>query len=401
MMREGNGVMRLNVIDLFCGAGGMSLGLEQAGFNIVAAMDNWDSAVDCYKNNFQGHVVHKQDLSDWREVMRIIQDTKCDMIVGGPPCQDFSEAGDRVEGDRAELTKSFAKIVAKKHPRYFIMENVPAAQKSKAYKSARAIFKRAGYGLTEVVLDASLCGVPQRRKRFFCIGSLRDKNRFLIKMLLANQSDLPMTVRDYLKDEFPFEYYYRHPRTYGRKAIFSVDEPAPTMRGINRPLPKTYKKHSSDCADPRECAIRSLDYRERARIQMFPTTYKWTQQSSINDQMVGNAVPVGLAKYVGNCLLKFIHNGNEGVPLNFTEWLCKNMHLRKEAAGDNLSRYRRAKKILSGNKYDEFSIEEALISTKEFQGLSKSIQNHLRRACELHCAYLRYLNKKQEGQNEK
>jgi hypothetical protein len=117
--------------------------------------------------------------------------------------------------------------------------------------------------------------------------------------------------------------------------------------------------------------------------------------------MVGNAVPVGLAKYVGNCLLKFIHNGNEGVPLNFTEWLCKNMHLRKEAAGDNLSRYRRAKKILSGNKYDEFSIEEALTSTKEFQGLSKSIQNHLRRACELHCAYLRYLNKKQEGQNEK
>ena len=397
MMEEEKGVMKLNVIDLFCGAGGMSLGLKQAGFNIVAAMDNWDAAVDCYKANFQGHVVYKQDLSDWREVMRVIQDIKCDMIVGGPPCQDFSEAGDRVEGDRAELTKSFAKIVAKKHPRYFIMENVPAAQKSNAYKTARAIFKRAGYGLTEVILDASLCGVPQRRKRFFCIGSLQNKNRFLTKMLLANQSDLPMTVRDYLKDEFSFEYYYRHPRTYGRKAIFSVDEPAPTMRGINRPLPKTYKKHEADCADPKTNDIRALNYKERARIQMFPATYMWTQQSSVNDQMVGNAVPVGLAEYVGNCLLKFMHTGNAGVPLNFTEWLCRNMRICKDAAGDNLSRYRRAKRILAHVKYAECDIEKVLKASSEFQRLSKSIQNHLTRACELHCAYLCYLNKKKEN----
>ena len=395
MMSEENGVMSLNVIDLFCGAGGMSLGLKQAGFNIVAAMDNWDSAVDCYKNNFQGHVVHKQDLSDWREVMRIIQDTKCDMIVGGPPCQDFSEAGDRVEGDRAGLTKSFAKIVAKKHPRYFIMENVPAAQKSKAYKAARAIFKRAGYGLTEVVLDASLCGVPQRRKRFFCIGSLRDKNRFLIKMLLANQSDLPMTVRDYLKDEFQFEYYYRHPRTYGRKAIFSVDEPAPTMRGINRPLPKTYKKHEADCADPKTNDIRALNYKERARIQMFPADYKWSSQNTANDQMVGNAVPVGLANYVGRCLLEYIKTGDSGIPLSFTEWLQRNQHIQKAAAGDNLSRYRRAKRILGNEKYEELDIENALLKSEAFKELSKSIQNHLRRACVLHCAYLQYLKKKE------
>lgn len=389
------GKQSVNVIDLFCGAGGMSLGLKQAGFNIIAAMDNWDAAVDCYKANFQGHMVYKQDLSDWREVMRVIQDIKCDMIVGGPPCQDFSEAGDRVEGDRAELTKSFAKIVAKKHPRYFIMENVPAAQKSNAYKTARSIFKRAGYGLTEVVLDASLCGVPQRRKRFFCIGSLQNKNRFLTKMLLANQSDLPMTVRDYLKDEFSFEYYYRHPRTYGRKAIFSVDEPAPTMRGINRPLPKTYKKHEADCADPKTNDIRALNYKERARIQMFPADYKWSSQNTANDQMVGNAVPVGLANYVGRCLLEYIKTGDSGIPLSFTEWLQRNQHIQKAAAGDNLSRYRRAKRILGNEKYEELDIENALLKSEAFKELSKSIQNHLRRACVLHCAYLQYLKKKE------
>ena len=394
-MEEEKGVVKLNVIDLFCGAGGMSLGLKQAGFNIIAAMDNWDAAVDCYKANFQGHMVYKQDLSDWREVMRVIQDIKCDMIVGGPPCQDFSEAGDRVEGDRAELTKSFAKIVAKKHPRYFIMENVPAAQKSNAYKTARSIFKRAGYGLAEVVLDASLCGVPQRRKRFFCIGSLQNKNRFLTKMLLANQSDLPMTVRDYLKDEFSFEYYYRHPRTYGRKAIFSVDEPAPTMRGINRPLPKTYKKHESDCADPKTNDIRALNYKERARIQMFPADYKWSSQNTANDQMVGNAVPVGLANYVGRCLLEYIKTGDSGIPLSFTEWLQRNQHIQKAAAGDNLSRYRRAKRILGNEKYEELDIENALLKSEAFKELSKSIQNHLRRACVLHCAYLQYLKKKE------
>ena len=389
------GKQSVNVIDLFCGAGGMSLGLKQAGFNIIAAMDNWDAAVDCYKSNFQGHMVYKQDLSDWREVMRVIQDIKCDMIVGGPPCQDFSEAGDRVEGDRAELTKSFAKIVAKKHPRYFIMENVPAAQKSNAYKTARSIFKRAGYGLTEVVLDASLCGVPQRRKRFFCIGSLQNKNRFLTKMLLANQSDLPMTVRDYLKDEFSFEYYYRHPRTYGRKAIFSVDEPAPTMRGINRPLPKTYKKHEADCADPKTNDIRALNYKERARIQMFPADYKWSSQNTANDQMVGNAVPVGLANYVGRCLLEYIKTGDSGIPLSFTEWLQRNQHIQKAAAGDNLSRYRRAKRILGNKTYEELDIENILLKAAAFKELSKSIQNHLRRACVLHCAYLRYLKKKE------
>ena len=85
----------MNAVDLFCGAGGMSLGLKQAGFNIVAAIDNWDAARDCYTENFPDHKFFKQDLQNWQEVARIIKSFQCDIIVGGPPCQDFSEAGSR------------------------------------------------------------------------------------------------------------------------------------------------------------------------------------------------------------------------------------------------------------------------------------------------------------------
>ena len=162
----------MNAVDLFCGAGGMSLGLKQAGFNIVAAIDNWDAARDCYTENFPDHKFFKQDLQNWQEVARIIKSFQCDIIVGGPPCQDFSEAGDRVEGERAELTKCFAQIVYEVRPDYFIMENVPAAQKSNAYSNAREIFKKAKYRLTEIVIDASLCGVPQRRRRFFFVSAV-------------------------------------------------------------------------------------------------------------------------------------------------------------------------------------------------------------------------------------
>ena len=135
----------MKVIDLFSGAGGMSLGFLQAGYDIVAAVDNWDQAVKCYSSNFQNHIAYKMDLSDWKGVVRKFIDSKYDIVIGGPPCQDFSEAGDQIEGDRAALTTSFARIIAKLRPKFFVMENVPLALKSNAYRAARGILKRAKY----------------------------------------------------------------------------------------------------------------------------------------------------------------------------------------------------------------------------------------------------------------
>lgn len=374
----------------------MSLGFTRAGYDIKAGVDNWPQAIECYSQNFPGHLAHRMDLQNWKSVVEKFQNDRFDVVIGGPPCQDFSEAGEQIEGDRANLTKNFARIVAKLRPNYFVMENVPRARLSNAYKTARGVFKRAKYGLTEIVLDASLCGVPQRRKRFFCIGSLKHKNGFLEKMLLACQSDLPMTLREYLGDELGLRYYYRHPRTYARRAVYSIDEPAPTVRGCNRPMPATYRKHPDDIVDPIIAGVHALTFKERARIQMFPTDYKWSSQSQANDQMVGNAVPVGLAEYVGTCLRKFLEGGDREVPLSFVEWQRKFKRLRIDAACDNLSRYRRARRMLLSVKGEDAEFLPVLIGTVEYNALSQSIKNHLHRACELHAEYTHYVKELQK-----
>ena len=217
----------------------MSLGFQKAGFDILAGFEHWNVAISCYKRNFI-HPVEDVDLSNVELSVQTIKKYSPDIIIGGPPCQDFSGAGNRVEGDRANLTVSYAEIIKEILPKYFVMENVERAASSEAYKKARIIFKEAGYGLTEKVLDASLCGVPQKRKRFFCIGFKNGHDSFLDGLLSTNQSVFPLTVREYFQKEnydLPMEYYYRHPRSYKRRGIFSVDEPSPTIRGVNRPKP--------------------------------------------------------------------------------------------------------------------------------------------------------------------
>lgn len=160
--------MAVRTVDLFCGCGGLSLGFQNCGYEIVGAFDFWQPAIDCYNTNFN-HRAAILDLSKKNTALKAIRELKPEVIIGGPPCQDFSSAGERKEGDRANLTVSFAKIVKSLKPKYFVMENVSRAQSSAAYNEARALFKAAGYGLTEQVLDASKCGVPQKRKRFFVL----------------------------------------------------------------------------------------------------------------------------------------------------------------------------------------------------------------------------------------
>ena len=200
-------------------------------------LDNWSVAVQNYNHNFE-HICIKEDLSNESKIVSILQEIGINFIVGGPPCQDFSQAGKREELDRASLTESFAKIISLVKPVVFLMENVERAQKSQAYSRARKIFKDSGYGLTEIVLDASLCGVPQKRKRFFIFGFLGEKDCFWEAEFKSHLSSKPMTLKDYFGESLGFEYYYRHPRNYSRRAVFSIYEPAPTMRGINRPIPK-------------------------------------------------------------------------------------------------------------------------------------------------------------------
>lgn len=370
----------LRSVDLFAGCGGLSKGFENAGYHIVAAFDNWAPALECYRLNFD-HTACKLDLSDVETSVRSIESYAPDIIIGGPPCQDFSHAGKRVESTRASLTDSYAQIVEAIRPRYFVMENVDRAQNSNAYHQARTIFKRAGYGLTERVLLASRCGVPQRRKRFFCIGALEEDDGWLEEILESHLLDKEMTVRDYLGDTLDTEFYYRHPRNYNRRAVFSIDEPAPTMRGVNRPIPEGYPGHPKD-ACPIGPKVRPLTTLERSLIQTFPADYHWTGTKTAKEQMIGNAVPVNLASYVANALREYIQSRPDQVEANarFREWLMDERGVSSRVASDISSRMNRAVDMVGRMFVSSDAYIDKLEASESFTALSKGVQSQIRGA---------------------
>lgn len=299
----------MKVIDLFSGCGGLSLGFQNAGYEILAAFDNWKPAVEVYKENFS-HPIYSIDLSS-PEVIEDVKQYNADIIIGGPPCQDFSSAGKRDETlGRADLTIHFADIVSKVKSKWFIMENVEQIVKSQTLKTAKEILKKANYGLSQVVLNANLAGVPQNRKRFFLLGELNGKDNTIEYFLHQNINKTPMSVFDYLGNSLKTEYYYRHPRSYQRRGVFSIYEPSPTIRGVNRPIPPNYQFHKGDKIKDLS-KVRPLTTKERALIQTFPDNFSFFGTKSVMEQMIGNAVPVKLANYVAQQFFEYTKSENK------------------------------------------------------------------------------------------
>lgn len=378
----------MRTIDLFAGCGGLSLGFQNAGFDIVAAFEFWDVAADCYEKNFS-HPVFRMDLSDTKEAVKVIKRLNLEIIIGGPPCQDFSHAGKRIEAGRAVLTESYAEIVKTVKPPYFVMENVDRAANSAAFSNARTVFKEAGYGITQITLDASLCGVPQKRKRFFCIGALNKPDDFARKYLENRISGKETTLRDCFGETLDFEYYYRHPRNYSRRAIFSIDEPAPTMRGVNRPVPKGYPGHPND-ACPLNNSIRALTTLERALIQTFPADFKWCGNKTDMEQMIGNAVPVKLAEFVGIGLKAAIEDSYkmDFADNSFASWLVTEQSYSERTVRDTISRIKRADKIWHINGQPSALYLYELQQSPDFNNLSTSVRSQIKRATVLYYTYL-------------
>lgn len=299
----------LKAVDLFSGCGGMSLGFAQAGFNVLAAFDNWKPAVEVYRENFE-HPIFQQDLSDVDAAETAIRPYSPDLIFGGPPCQDFSTAGHQDEdGGRAILSIAFARIVADLQPQWFVMENVATIKNSKSFSKACDLYRQAGYGITCQVLDAAYCHVPQARKRMFIIGGLGEKDSFLSNALEQGLTKTPMTIRDYLGDSLGIDNYFRVPTNYNRRGVFSIDEPSMTIRAVDRPIPPGYKGHPNDSAPISE--VRTLTPKERSYIQTFPRDFIFLGSKSDINTMIGNAVPVNLAEYVATTLRNYI-SGKEG-----------------------------------------------------------------------------------------
>ena len=258
-----------------------------------------------------------------------------------------------------------------------------------AWATARWRLSTAGYGLTQLTLDASLYHVPQLRKRTFLIGRLGQDDDFLDADVLDERSDQPLTVRGYLGDEFGVEYYYRHPRHWGRRAIYSIDEPAATIRSTNRPIPPKYKQHALDAA-PIE-GVKPLNCFQRARLQTFLPDFAFDHSLAPFeiDLMVANAVPIGVAEVLATCISEFEESNDSTVERDFRAWLRETQSYTPRSAGNVVSRLRRVRRMIGSEarSHEMRDAVHALEKVPEFASLSASVRSQLRRAIVLHSEF--------------
>ncbi|WP_083860547.1 DNA cytosine methyltransferase [Chromobacterium haemolyticum] len=376
----------MRVVDLFAGCGGLSKGLENAGCELTLAVENWEAARKVYEENFD-HPALNLDLSGVKEATKVIAKECPDMIVGGPPCQEFSFAGSRVEGPRARLTIHFAEIIDSVKPKWFVLENVQGIRNSATWIEARKILEDAGYGITESVLNAAYFGVPQKRRRFFAIGCLGETHDFLVDQLEAKQSEEPLTVRQYVGDEFGIDFYYRHPRNWGRRGVFSLDEASPTIRSTNRNVPPGYFSHPEDAGSHLEA--RALTTAERARVQTFERTFTFLGTDTAQNTMIANAVPVKLAEHIAITILRHEKEQAMYSDLAFRKWLASSQHYTPRTAGNIVSRLKRASRILHTDKLsiDPLDVIHALERSGEFVNLPSSVKSQIKKAIRLHADF--------------
>lgn len=380
----------MRLIDLFSGCGGLSKGFENAGFEGVLAVEYWEPARKVYEMNF-AHPVLNLDLSGVNEVSKIIDVFKPEIIVGGPPCQEFSIAGDRKEGARAELTINFANIIKNVRPKWFVMENVPRTQKSTTWETAKKILEEAGYGITETILNAAYYHVPQTRKRLFVIGRLGESQNFLLESLEEKKSQKALTIREYLGEEFNLDFYYRHPRNWGRRAIYSLDEPSPTIRATNRNVSPGYTAHHLDAGS--HLVARALTPLERARIQTFDKSFKFFGSDTALNTMIANAVPVNLANCIALAIQEYEKNFSLNAEHKFREWLSSQHEYSPRTVSNVLSRLNRATNILRVNQLSSEPLNtiHSLERNDEFIQLSSSVKAQLKKAVRLRADFQKTL----------
>lgn len=399
----------MRVAEVCCGAGGLSLGLKNAGFRIGRVIDSSPVVLAVYRRNLgtrsrlvkfpDRYRVLNSDLADLLSLAPWIISANVDMIAGGPPCQDFSTVGNRIEGTRADLTLAFAMLIAVVRPRWLFMENVPLAAKSMAWEGARRILKRAGYGLSEQVIDASFYGVPQARRRFIVVGRLDEEDGFLNSAIRAAASKQRMTVRDVLGDDVgvhPGRDYPASARVFfmrpyaGGRGVRSIDEPSLTViRTSGNNATSSYRAHRKDIAPARD--VKPLTLEQLALVQGFPSWWDWTDVKTLRDkaQMIANAAPPPLAESVGKVILA--RDRGESIPeleSGFATWLKKKKGLSGGTLRNRLSQVNRARRLLVGRILADHDVEAILLQrTKEFVTLGPSTRSDLLAALRLHAEW--------------
>lgn len=332
--------MKLKILSLFSGAGGLDLGFRNAGFDICYSVENDKSTFQTYKYNFP-RTKHLED-----SIVNIGKEhinEKIDGIIGGPPCQSWSEAGAQrgIDDPRGKLFYEYVRIIDIFKPKFFLAENVQGLLFTKHSKSFNNIIKKfsnLNYKVNFQLLDAVNFDVPQNRKRVFIIGIRKDIKKdfkFPIGNILKKNLTLKETIWD-LKNaiasknnnisngqlpkretnniqnnEFmtgAFSSIYM-----SRNRVRSWNEPSYTIQagGRHAPIhpdaPKMIKigKDKMKFDQKNKNKYRRLSVRECARIQTFPDDFIFFYEK-ISDgyKMVGNAVPVKLAEIIAKEIKK-------------------------------------------------------------------------------------------------
>ena len=328
---------QLNFIDLFCGAGGFSLGFKAAGFNCLGAFDNWDPAIKTHKKNFKDTKIYTKSINDYSnlEIKEIFNNKNVDVIIGGPPCQGFSSIGKQnINDQRNDLIFEFGRIIKSIKPSFFIMENVSGLIHDKNvfyFNRLKNFFISNGYKINYRLLNAAEYGVPQLRKRVFLIGHkspfeynfpkpifLKENYRTVGETImdLVNkkniQNHVPMKHNDIVRKRISFinegggitknipKKFLQGSRSDYRKN--KLKNFSHVYKRLHRKLPSGTMVPGHNAFPLHPTLDRALTVREAARLQTFPDKiiFEGTRQEKCI--LVGNAVPVQLAKVIGKSI---------------------------------------------------------------------------------------------------
>ena len=354
--------MKPTVIDLFAGVGGLSLGFEMEGFDILLANEFDQSIATAYKENHKSTNVVVGDIT-FLDLSKVFGEyvNKIDVVIGGPPCQGFSQKGKRktINDERNFLFKHYVEVVKFVKPKYFVMENVPnllTAEKGFFLNEIKGLFKDYGYSIRYGILNAADYGVPQNRRRAIIIGKY-----------LANPPELPLpckqklTIWDAISDlaylesgEGEFEQEYRNsPKSdyekkmrKGSKILYNHMATKHSALALERlslippnagkeVLPKkhiTKSVYSGTWSRMKQNDVavtittrfdtpssgkfthpflnRAITVREAARLQSFPDTFKFIGSKMSQMKQVGNAVPPLLARKIARVIMNDIKRDN-------------------------------------------------------------------------------------------
>ncbi|WP_283671991.1 DNA cytosine methyltransferase [Clostridium perfringens] len=317
----------LRTVALFAGCGGLDLGFENAGFNIIWANDNNKKVESTYRYNHKNTDLVIKSLVD----IKSEDIPECDIIIGGPPCQSWSLAGAMKgkEDSRGQLFYEYVRVIKDKRPMAFVAENVKGIVSKAHIESFNEIvemFKESGYTVTYKLVNAKDYGVPQDRERVFIVGIRNDLkvsyefpesthgkgNYVTLETAIGDLRDNP---GEWMEGSFSPIFMSRNRRRNWDEVAFTVQASGrQTQIHPDSPEMEKLEKDKWQFKVESNRKVRRMSVRECARIQTFPDEFKFLGEPiNENYKMIGNAVPVKLAEAVARKLRECLTNNNDEI----------------------------------------------------------------------------------------